>query len=163
MPEASANTGDTYPQLLLERQLCFPLYAAARRVVNSYTPYLKPLGLTYTQYIVFLCLWEYGEMSMGDLCSRLFLDNGTLTPMIKRMEQEVYVIRFRCPQDERIVKIRLTEKGWALREKVKEVPARVGSCACLPEKDTLTLYTLLHKLLEGGEKATPAKQMKQIL
>ena len=159
MSDVSVKSGDTYPQLMLENQLCFPLYAAARRVVNYYTPYLKPLGLTYTQYIVFLCLWEYGEMSMGELCSRLFLDNGTLTPMIKRMEQDAYVTRFRCPQDERIVKIRLTEKGWALRVQAKEVPAQVGSCVCLPEKDAKVLYTLLHKLLECGEKAVPAKQM----
>ena len=153
MSDASVTTIDTYPQLLLESQLCFPLYAAARRVVNYYTPYLKPLGLTYTQYIVFLCLWEYGEMSMGDLCSRLFLDNGTLTPMIKRLEQEAYIIRFRCPQDERIVKIRLTEKGWGLRECVKEIPTQVGGCVCLPQKDALSLYTLLHRLLEGDGKA----------
>ena len=82
------STTETYPQLILESQLCFPLYAASRRIVNSYTPYLKPLGLTYTQYIVFLCLWEYGETTVGDLCRKLYLDNGTITPLIKRMEQD---------------------------------------------------------------------------
>ena len=86
MRDEPVTTAETYPQLLLEGQLCFPLYAAARRVVNYYTPLLKPLGLTYTQYIVFLCLWEYGEMTVGDLCSRLYLDNGAITPLVKRME-----------------------------------------------------------------------------
>ena len=81
------TTRENYPQLLLESQLCFPLYAGARRIVNAYTPYLKPLGLTYTQYIVFLCLWEHGEMTVGDLCRTLFLDNGTITPLIKKMAQ----------------------------------------------------------------------------
>ncbi|MBO6004602.1 MAG: MarR family transcriptional regulator, partial [Verrucomicrobia bacterium] len=77
---------DDLPQLNLDSQLCFPLYAAARKVVNHYTPYLKPLGITYTQYIVLLALWESGSATVGDLCSRLYLDNGTITPLLKKME-----------------------------------------------------------------------------
>ena len=145
------TTAETYPQLLLESQLCFPLYAAARRVVNYYTPYLKPLGLTYTQYIVFLCLWEYGETTMGDLCARLCLDNGTLTPLIKRMEGEDYVTRYRTEEDERVVKVRLTEKGWEMRERAAEIPAQVGSCVRMGREDAMQLYTLLHRLLRGEE------------
>ena len=95
MDEIAVTTAENYPQLLLENQLCFPLYAAARRVVNAYTPLLKPLGLTYTQYVAFMCLWEQGEMCVGDLCARLHLDNGTVTPLVKRMEQEGYLVRCR--------------------------------------------------------------------
>ena len=85
MKNQALTSPEETPQLMLERQLCFPLYAAARRVVNQYTPYLKPLGLTYTQYIVFLALWGTGEMSVGELCRTLYLDNGTLTPLLKKM------------------------------------------------------------------------------
>ena len=140
---------ENYPQLLLESQLCFPLYAAARKVVNHYTPRLKPLGLTYTQYVALLCLWEYGEMTVGDLCRRLYLDNGTVTPLMKKMEQEGYVTRIRCPEDERVVKLHLTERGWAVREKVKEIPLEIGGCITLPQEDALQLYTLLNRLLKG--------------
>ncbi len=140
---------ENYPQLLLESQLCFPLYAASRKVVNHYTPLLKPLGLTYTQYVAFLCLWEYGEMTVGDLCRRLYLDNGTVTPLMKKMEQEGYVTRLRCPEDERVVKLHLTESGWALREKVKEIPLEVGGCITLKHEDAMELHTLLHRLLKG--------------
>ena len=133
------TTVETYPQLMLEGQLCFPLYAASRRIVNSYTPYLKPLGLTYTQYIVFLCLWEYGESTVGDLCKRLYLDNGTITPLIKRMEQEGYVLRARSTEDERVVNVRLTEKGWALRDQVKDIPQENGKCICLCHEEAFSL------------------------
>lgn len=142
------TTVETYPQLMLESQLCFPLYAASRRIVNSYTPYLKPLGLTYTQYIVFLCLWEYGESTVGDLCKRLYLDNGTITPLIKRMEQEGYVLRARSTEDERVVNVRLTEKGWALRDQVKDIPQQIGKCICLCHEEAFSLYQLLNSLLQ---------------
>ena len=145
------STPETYPQLLLGNQLCFPLYAAARRVVNAYTPCLKPLGLTYTQYIVLLCLWEHGEMTVGDLCRNLCLDNGTITPLVKRMEQDGYVVRCRCREDERVVRVRLTDKGWELREKVKDIPAQVGSCIHLAPEDAVLLHGLLYRLLAAGE------------
>ncbi len=147
-PESLTNP-ETMPQLMLENQLCFPLYAAARRVVGGYTPRLKPLGLTYTQYIVFLALWEYGETTVGDLCRRLLLDNGTITPLVKKMEEAGYVERHRCPEDERVVKVRLTEKGWALRERAAEVPSQVGKCFPLSAEEAGTLYTLLHKLMDS--------------
>ncbi len=147
MDQEPISTLETYPQLLLEGQLCFPLYAAARKVVNAYTPYLKPLGLTYTKYIVFLCLWEYGEMTVGDLCRTLHLDNGTITSLVKRMEQEDYVSRCRCKEDERVVRIRLTERGWSLRDQVREIPRQVGNCMDMPREDAMKLCVLLHQLL----------------
>ena len=141
------TSAEELPQLMLENQLCFPLYAAARSVVNRYTPYLKPLGLTYTQYIVFLVLWEAGEITVGELCRKLYLDNGTLTPMLKKLEEGGTVIRTRSKDDERVVTVRLTEKGWALREKAAEIPAKVGGCVRLSVEEAGQLYHILYKLL----------------
>ena len=145
-----SNERRVYPQLLLDNQLCFPLYAAARKVVNGYNPVLKPYGLTYTQYIVFLALWETenGKAKVGDLGRRLYLDCGTLTPLLKKMEESGWLSRCRCKVDERVVYVSLTEAGWALREEVKDFPNRVGKCITLPETDAYQLYILLRKLLD---------------
>ena len=116
------TSAEELPQLMLENQLCFPLYAAARSVVNRYTPYLKPLGLTYTQYIVFLVLWEAGEITVGELCRKLYLDNGTLTPMLKKLEEAGTVIRTRSKDDERVVTVRLTEKDGRCGKKQRRSP-----------------------------------------
>ena len=140
-----------YPQLLLEGQLCFPLYAAARKVVCAYTPLLKPLGLTYTQYIVLLALWENGKVKVGELGKSLYLDCGTLTPLLKKMEESGWITRCRCKKDERVVYVTLTEKGWDLREKVKDLPQQAGKCIAMPEKDAYQLYALLHQLLDTIE------------
>lgn len=142
-----------YAQLLLDNQLCFPLYAAARKVVNAYNPLLKPYGLTYTQYIVFLALWEAenGKAKVGDLGRRLYLDCGTLTPLLKKMEESGWLNRCRCKVDERVVYVTLTDKGRALREEVRDIPARVGSCISLPHEDAQQLYTLLYRLLDAME------------
>ena len=142
---------DKYPQLKLENQLCFPLYAAARKVVNAYTPCLKPLGMTYTQYIVCLVLWESEKITVGDLCRKLHLDCGTMTPLLKKMEEAGWITRIRSREDERVVTVKMTEQGWALREQVKDVPAQVGSCVCLSKEDALNLYTLLYQLLDGDK------------
>ncbi|MBQ8074944.1 MAG: winged helix-turn-helix transcriptional regulator [Oscillospiraceae bacterium] len=139
------------PQLLLDSQLCFPLYAAARKVINHYTPCLKPFGITYTQYIVLLALWEEKSATVGTLCARLYLDNGTITPLLKKMEEAGLVKRSRSKQDERVVTVDVTEKGWQLRDAVKEVPFRVGSCIPLPQEEAFALYQLLHKLLDHLE------------
>ena len=144
-------TGTIYPQLKLDSQLCFPLYACARKVTNAYNPLLKPLGLTYTQYLVMLELWEKGEEKVGDLCHRLYLDCGTITPMLKKMEESGWLTRCRCKVDERCVYVALTEKGRTLREEVKDIPAKVGECISLPQEDAYQLYRLLHKLLDSME------------
>ena len=144
-------TGTIYPQLKLDSQLCFPLYACARKVTNAYNPLLKPLGLTYTQYLVMLELWEKGEEKVGDLCHRLYLDCGTITPMLKKMEESGWLTRCRCKVDERCVYVALTEKGRTLREEVKDIPAKVGEFISLPQEDAYDLYRLLHKLLDSME------------
>ena len=135
--------------LLLDRQLCFPLYACARRITNLYTPFLKKLGITYTQYIVFLVLWEQDGITVGDLCKRLYLDNGTVTPLLKKLEKVGYIRRERSKEDERIVIVYLTDAGKAFRAQVEEVPGQVGSCMHLEEKEAVKLYSLLYKLLDS--------------
>ncbi|MDD6221672.1 MAG: MarR family transcriptional regulator, partial [Lachnospiraceae bacterium] len=99
--------------LKLKNQLCFPLYAASRKIVGAYTPYLKPLGITYTQYITFMVLWEQDDVPVGEICAKLRLDNGTVTPLLKKMEDEGFITRVRDASDERRVKIRLTDAGRA--------------------------------------------------
>ena len=140
-----------YPQLQLDGQICFPLYACARKVISAYNPLLKPLGLTYTQYIVMLELWEREKVKVGELCHRLYLDCGTMTPMLKKMEESGWLTRCRCKVDERVVYVALTEKGRALREEVKDIPHKVGECITLPKEEALELYRLLHKLLDSME------------
>lgn len=131
----------------LANQLCFPLYAAARNVTGLYTPWLKPLGLTYTQYIVFLVLWEKDGISVTEIGERLMLDNGTLSPLLKKMEKAGYLERCRSKEDDRVVLITLTDKGRDLQEKAKDVPDKVASCFNLPEEKAQQLYSLLYELL----------------
>ena len=131
----------------LANQLCFPLYAAARHVTGLYTPALKPLGLTYTQYIVFLVLWEKDGLTVGEIGEKLMLDNGTLSPLLKKMEQAGYVERRRSREDERVVVITLTEAGRAMQEQARHVPEQVARCIELPEEKAKALYGLLYELL----------------
>ncbi|MCR5448158.1 MAG: MarR family transcriptional regulator [Solobacterium sp.] len=139
------------PALILENQLCFPLYAAARKVTGLYTPYLKEIGLTYTQYLVMMVLWEKDGIRISDICGRLRLDTGTVTPMLKKMEDEGLLNRSRCAEDERTVLITLTEKGRELKEKAGDIPARVGPCVPLNREEAELLYRLLYQIL--GEEA----------
>ncbi|MBQ6000862.1 MAG: MarR family transcriptional regulator [Clostridia bacterium] len=133
----------------LANQLCFPLYAAARNVTGLYTPVLKPLGLTYTQYIVFLVLWEKDGISVTEIGEKLMLDNGTLSPLLKKMEQAGYLERRRSREDDRVVKITLTEEGRALQERAKDVPNMVAGCMDLPAEKARQLYELLYELLKN--------------
>ena len=133
--------------LKLGSQLCFPLYACARKVTGLYTPYLKPLGLTYTQYLVFMVLWEQDDISVGELGRRLFLDSGTLTPLLKKMEEKALIVRGRCPDDERCVKVTLTDEGRHMRDKVLDIPARVGSCIRLSSEEAGIFHHLLYKVI----------------
>ena len=140
---------DAYDALKLENQLCFPLYAASRAVIRQYHPYLSALDLTYTQYIALMVLWQEDGSSVKALSEKLFLDSGTLTPLLKSMEQKGLVTRRRSEKDERSVTVRLTEAGWALRDKALEVPGQVASCVRLDTADALQLYALLYKLLHS--------------
>lgn len=135
-------------QLRLENQLCFPLYACARKITGMYTPYLKPLGITYTQYIVFLSLWEEDNLSVSDLCHRLYLDSGTLTPLLKKMEHEGFITRTRSDIDERVVRITLTEKGKQMEDKAAEIPYAIGSCINVTPDEAKALHSLLYKIMK---------------
>ena len=140
-----------YDALLLDRQLCFPLYACAREVVKRYTPVLEEIGLTYTQYITMLVLWETPCMTSKQIGKRLRLDSGTLTPVLKKLEQRGLILRRRDASDERNLLVELTEEGSALRERAVEIPPRVGACLNLEPEDALQLYALLHRMLDGLE------------
>ena len=126
---ANLPSENEYNPLLLKNQLCFPLYAAARQVTGLYAPLLKPLDLTYTQYLVFLVLWEEDGLKVGDLGGRLVLDSGTLTPLLKKLEEKGLLTR-------------------TLRAKALTIPASVGSCVFLSEADARDLYRILYTLLQ---------------
>ncbi len=138
-----------YEGLYLSNQLCFPLYAAAREVTKQYRPYLDELGMTYTQYIVMMVLWEYRKCSVKQLGSKLHLDSGTLTPVLKSMEQKGFLQRCRSKEDERVLLVEITEKGKKLRNEAVDIPARVGACVKLTREEAITLHTLLYKVLGG--------------
>ena len=148
MPEhkTGVNTGDA---LLLDNQLCFPLYACAREVVKRYRPFLDELGLTYTQYIAMMVLWETPRISSRQLGRRLFLDSGTLTPVLKRLETMGYVNRERDKKDERNLIVTLTGTGQALKERAAFVPGQMAACIRMEPQDAIQLYTLLHRLLDS--------------
>ena len=140
-----------YDMLKLENQLCFPLYAAAREVTKRYRPFLDDLNLTYTQYITMMVVWECGECSVKALGEKLYLDSGTLTPVVKSLEQKGYVRRFRSTEDERVLLVSITEEGKALRDKAAAVPMQVGACIHLTQEEAMTLHRLLYKLLAEME------------
>lgn len=137
-----------FDPLKLEHQLCFPLYVASREVIRLYHPYLSALDLTYTQYIAMMALWEAGSMSVKELGERLYLDTGTLTPLLKGMEKKGLITRKRSETDERSVIVAPTEEGLALRERALAVPEKVGGCIPLEPEDAAKLYSLLHQLME---------------
>lgn len=134
--------------LLLQNQLCFPLYAAAKETVRCYRAFLDPLGLTYTQYIAMMALWENEKMTINQMGKLLYLDSGTLTPMLKKMEQAGLILRTRSATDERNVEITLTEAGWDLREKALDVPSGMAKFVNLDPGEVIQLYHLLYKLLD---------------
>ncbi len=133
--------------LKLENQLCFPLYAASREILRKYTPFLKELDLTYTQYIVMMVMWESKKLTVGDLGKKLFLDTGTLSPLLKAMEQKGLLTRTREKGDERVVKVQITQAGEELRERAVKVPEEMGKCINLSPEDSKNLYSILYKIL----------------
>ena len=136
-----------YDILKLENQICFPMYAASREVIKRYHPYLKEINLTYTQYIAMLVFWEFGKISVRDLGEKLYLDSGTLTPLLKCLEEKGFIKRYRYPEDERVVIAEITEKGEALKEQAVSIPEKVVECIKMESEDAVQLYHLLYKLL----------------
>jgi len=140
---------DEFDALKLENQLCFPLYACSKEIIRRYKPYLDPLDLTYTQYITLLVLWEEQDVSVKKLGDMLYLDSGTMTPVLKKLEAKGYITRTRSTEDERSVCVGLTAEGEALKERAKNIPMQLGSCVRLTAKEAVQLHRLLHKILDG--------------
>ena len=138
---------DKYEALKLCNQICFPLYACSKEIVKRYKPFLDPLDLTYTQYITMMVLWEEKEITVKALGERIFLDSGTLTPVLKKLEQKGYVKRNRSKDDERNLIIKVTEEGEKLKDEAASIPQKMGDCVCLSKEEATTLYGLLYKLL----------------
>ncbi len=136
-----------FDPLLLENQLCFPLYACAREVVKKYKPYLDEIGLTYTQYIAMMVLWEKKTVNVKSLGECLYLDSGTLTPLLKKLEAMGLVSRERSELDERNLVVKITEQGEALKEQAATIPARMVSCLDWTGEEVGVLYGLLYKML----------------
>ena len=136
-----------YDALRLENQLCFPLYACSREIIKRYRPHLDALGLTYTQYIVMLVVWAEQTVSVRDLGRTLYLDSGTLTPVLKTLEKQGLITRHRSKEDERVLLITATEKGMALREQALDIPAAITGSIQLTQAEQSALYELLYKML----------------
>jgi len=143
---------ENFDPLKLENQLCFPLYACAKEVVRRYRPFLEKLNLTYTQYIAMMVFWEQKCVNVKELGEKLYLDSGTLTPMLKNLESKGFVRRFRATHDERVLLVEVTEAGEALREKATDIPVEMAKCVKLEPEETLLLYKALYKLLNENRK-----------
>ena len=139
-------------QLFLHNQLCFPLYALSRQVTTLYRPYLEELDLTYPQYLVMLLLWQHEKMSVKAIGCELWLDSGTLTPLLKRMEETGLISRERCTEDERVVNIHLTKEGRQLQKKATEIPANIFSELNISESQLKSLKKDLCNILGKLEK-----------
>ncbi len=137
-----------YDALKLDNQLCFPLYALSKEIVRKYTPLLSEIGLTYTQYITMMVMWEHQELCVKDLGKKLFLDSGTLTPVLKNLEKKGFVTRERSKEDERFLVVCITDEGMKLRDKAVNIPKEVGGCFSLEQEDAIQLYRIVNKLLE---------------
>ena len=141
------NETESYDVLKLKNQVCFPLYACSKELVRQYGPYLKELNLTYTQYLVMMVLWERKQVNVKELGECLFLDSGTLTPVLKKLEEKGLVTRERSAEDERNLVVTLTGEGAALKTRALDIPARMGACVRLTPEEAGQLYRLLYKLL----------------
>jgi DNA-binding MarR family transcriptional regulator len=137
-----------YDPLKLENQICFPLYACAKEVVKKYKPFLDEIGLTYTQYITMMVLWEHGTMNVKTLGKYLYLDSGTLTPVLKKLESAGLVSRSRSAGDERQLTVAITAKGRQLRKRAADIPSKMGDCVSIAPEDAATLHGLLYRILE---------------
>lgn len=149
-----------YDALKIENQLCFPLYACSREVIKQYKPYLDKMDLTYTQYVVMLALWEEKEMTVKALGDRLYLDSGTLTPLLKKLETKGYITRTRSRKDERNLLVGVTESGAALREVAMEIPRAIRQHTELTREEAEILYRLLYKILAHVDERNEREAMK---
>lgn len=141
---------ENYDCLKLENQLCFPLYACSKELIRKYKPYLDEIDLTYTQYIAMMVIWEAKQINVKSLGEKLFLDSGTLTPLLKKLENKGYITRKKSSSDERNLNIMITEEGEKLKEGAKIIPSEIGKCLNLTDEEMITLYQILYKVLNNN-------------
>ena len=139
-----------YDRLRLENQLCFPLYACSREIIKQYKPFLDELDLTYTQYITMMVLWERTSLTAKELGEALFLDSGTLTPLLKKLEAKGFLTRKRSAEDERSLVVTVTDAGLALRDRAVHIPEAMAACSPLTPEEGEALYRILYRLLGKG-------------
>lgn len=135
----------------LENQICFPLYAASRLIIKKYNPLLESFNITYTQYLVLMVLWENNGISVSELGEKLYLDSGTLTPVLKKMESTELLKRERSNKDERSVIVTLTPQGKTLKKRLKDIPNKMGVCINAPNEDIIKLRTMLQNFIKNME------------
>ena len=136
-----------YDALKLENQICFPLYACSREIVKRYKPFLDEIGLTYTQYIAMMVMWERKSVNVKELGECLYLDSGTLTPLLKKLESKGFVTRMRSDKDERNLVVAITDEGEKLKDKAVEIPFQIAGCTNLTPEEGVQLYGILYKIL----------------
>jgi len=136
-------------ELKLENQLCFHMYASTRGVIRQYKPFLDEIGLTYTQYMTMIVLWEHGELTSREIGRLLYLVSGTLTPLLKRLEDQGLLLRRRSEADERNLIVTITEAGEALKTKALEIPAKIRSSIELSDEDTAEVRRLARIVLDA--------------
>ena len=146
MIEINDKIGE-YDALKLENQLCFPLYVCAKEIVKAYTPYLEKLGITYTQYITMMVMWEHKELRVKEIGEYLYLDSGTLTSVLKKLEEKGFVTRRRSEKDERGLIVTITESGEELKDKAVDIPKQLGGCVALEPQKAKELYGLLYEVI----------------
>ena len=138
---------NNYEQLMLKNQLCFPLYVCSKEIIRRYAPFLDKIDLTYTQYITMMAMWEHKKLTSKQLGKIMYLDSGTLTPLLKKLEAKGYITRSRSENDERNLIITLTEEGLELKKQACQIPAKMGKCVNLSQDESSQLYDLLYKIL----------------
>ena len=137
-----------YDCLKLENQLCFPLYVVSKEIIRKYKPFLDEIDLTYTQYIVMMVLWEEKEINVKKLGEKLFLDSGTLTPLLKKLESKKFIKRTKLEKDERNLIVSITSEGEKLKNKAISIPSNVSKCINLDNNEAVELYKILYKILK---------------
>ena len=147
----SRKPNSKYDALKLENQICFPLYACSREIVKRYKPFLDEIGLTYTQYIAMMVIWEKHSVNVKELGRHLYLDSGTLTPLLKKLEAKGLLTRRRSDKDERNLVVEITEEGKKLKDKAVTIPFRMAGCTGLTAEEGAFLYNILYKILGDGK------------
>ena len=138
-----------FDMLKLENQVCFPVYVLSKEIIRKYRPYLDEIGLTYTQYIAMMVLWEEKKVNVKELGQRLYLDSGTLTPLLKSLESKGFVKRTRSDKDERVLIVSITDRGMKLREEALKIPPTIAACLKLDSDEAVNFYGMLYKLIGG--------------